>query len=62
MSISKHFKSFSFKALSNSTLWQILKALKPGLQQAMTDLDNVTTDGLLGFEVTENKTANILDD
>ena len=53
MSISKHFKSFSFKALSNSTLWQILKALKPGPQQAMTDLDNVTTDRLLGFEVTE---------
>ena len=61
MSISKHFKSFSFKT-SNSTLWQTLKSLKPGPQQAMTDLDNVTTDGLLDFEVTENKTANILDD
>ena len=45
----KYCKSFSFKLLSNSVLWQILKALKPGPQQAMAGLDNVTADGLTRF-------------
>ena len=44
------------------TLWQILKALKPGVQQPMTGLDNVTANGLQGFKTTENITANILED
>ena len=45
----KYCKSFSFKLLSNSVLRQILKALKPGPQQAMAGLDNVTADGLTRF-------------
>ena len=59
---SKYCKWFSLRPLSNSTLWLILKALKPGAQQAMAGLDNVTADGLQGFKTIENITANILDD
>ena len=58
----KYCKSFSFKLLSNNTLWQILKALKPGAQQAMAGLDNVTADALQGFKTIENITTIILDD
>ena len=43
-------------------MWQILKALKPGAQQAMAGLDNVTADGLQGFKTIENIIANILND
>ena len=55
-------KSFSFKPLSNSTWWQILKALTPGAQQAVVGLDNVTVNGLQGFKTIENIVVNILDD
>ena len=58
----KVLQIISFKPLSNSTLWQILKALKVGAQQPMAGLDNVTANGLQGFRTIENITANILDD
>ena len=54
----KYCKSFSFKPLPNSTLWQILKTLKPGAQHAMVGLD---ADGLQGFKTIKNTIANILD-
>ena len=43
-------------------MWQILKALKPGAQQAMAGLVNITANGLQDFKTIENITANILDD
>ena len=46
----KYCKSFSFKPKSDSTLWQILKALKPSAQQAMAGLDNVAAYELQGFK------------
>ena len=46
---------FGLKKLSDSTLWQILKAIKPGQQRAMVGLDNVTADGILGFKLLSNQ-------
>ena len=47
--------NFNMKKLSDSTCWQILKAIKPGQQRAMAGLDNVTADGILGFQLLTNQ-------
>jgi hypothetical protein len=46
----KHCEYFEFETLSNSTLWRILSAIKPGQKHAMAGLDNITTSGISGFE------------
>ena len=35
--------------ISDSTLWKILRNIKPSQKHAMAGLDNVTADGLKGF-------------
>jgi len=47
----EHCSHFNFTPLSDSTLWQILKAIKPGQRHAMAGLDNTTSDGLKGFQL-----------
>ena len=47
----EHCQHFDFTPLSDSTLWQILKAIKPGQRHAMAGLDNTTSDGLKGFQL-----------
>eukprot|EP00111_Clytia_hemisphaerica_P014592 TCONS_00042975-protein len=46
----EHCRLINFTPLSDSTLWQILKAIKPGQRRAMAGLDNNTSDGLKGFQ------------
>jgi len=46
----KHCEHFEFEPLSNSTLWQILSAIKPGQKHAMAGLDNISTSGISGFD------------
>ena len=36
--------TFNLKSIVDITLWQTLKELKQGIQQAMAGLDNVTAD------------------
>ena len=40
-----------FKSLSESSLYRILKKLKPSQQKSLAGLDNITTNGLNGFSI-----------
>ena len=42
-----------YSSLSDSSLWKILKSIKPSQKQVMQGLDNVTADGLVALNVLE---------
>lgn len=58
----KYYCSFNLKSLSNNTLWQILKSLKPGTQKPIAGLDNFNADRLQSFKTIESTLANTADD
>ena len=43
-----------FKQLSDSSLYRILKELKPSHRKSLSGLDDTTSDGLNGFDTFEN--------
>lgn len=47
--------------LSDSTLWKILRNIKPSQKRAMAGLDNVTANGLKGFLLLENVVTSLTD-
>lgn len=42
-------KETNFNPLSPSTLWRILKTLKPSKRKSLAGLDDITADGMNGF-------------
>ena len=44
----------NFVPLSDSSLWRILKALKPSQRKSLAGLDDITAEGMNGFSLLEN--------
>ena len=44
-------KDNNYESLSESSLYRILKELKPSQQKSLAGLDNITADGLNGFSI-----------
>ena len=47
--------------LSDSTLWKILRNIKPSQMRAMAGLDNVTANGLKSFLLPEDVVTSLTD-
>ena len=47
-------ENIGFAALSESSLWRILRAIKPSQRKSLAGLDDITADGMNGFESIRN--------
>ena len=43
------YKESNFEPLSGSTLWRVLRALKPSQRKSLSGLDDITAEGMNGY-------------
>ena len=47
-------EEIEYDPLSGSSLWRILRAIKPSQRKSLAGLDDITADGMNGFETIKN--------